>query len=113
MSKFKSTDELKSASNIGKARRREKRIIDRLEKTPAGRFSICTVCGEQFEQVWRPQHGLYTQYDRCGKCRMHYAKGRSLDVTPYTPHPGQQLIHDSTARFKLANCGARWGKDRC
>ncbi len=113
MPKFKSTDELKSASNIGKARRREKRIIDRIEKTPAGRFSICPVCGEQFEQVWRQKLGRYTQYDRCGKCRMHHARGKSLEVAPYTPHPGQQLIHESPVRFKLANCGARWGKDRC
>ncbi len=31
----------------------------------------------------------------------------------YLPHDGQKLIHASRARFKVAICGARWGKDRC
>lgn len=29
---------------------------------------------------------------------------------PYTPHPGQQLVHQSPARFRVLNCGRRWGK---
>jgi len=28
----------------------------------------------------------------------------------YTPHPKQALFHDSTARFRLPNCGRRFGK---
>jgi hypothetical protein len=28
----------------------------------------------------------------------------------YRPHPGQKLLHDSTARFRVAACGRRWGK---
>jgi hypothetical protein len=32
---------------------------------------------------------------------------------PYKAHPGQQLVHDSAARFKVLDCGRRWGKDRC
>jgi len=28
----------------------------------------------------------------------------------YTPHPGQQILHASKARFRLATCGRRWGK---
>jgi len=27
-------------------------------------------------------------------------------------HPGQQQVHDSTARFKVLSCGRRWGKTR-
>ena len=28
----------------------------------------------------------------------------------YTPHAGQRLFHDSTVRFRFANCGRRYGK---
>ncbi len=31
----------------------------------------------------------------------------------YQPHEGQQLVHQSSARFRILACGARWGKDRC
>ena len=30
--------------------------------------------------------------------------------TPWTPHPGQQPIRASDARFKVIACGRRWGK---
>jgi len=110
MPKLKDKDELKST---GRVRRKENRILERIDQTPAGRFSICEVCGEQFEQVWKPKHGCYTQYSRCGKCRMHNAKGKSIETVQYTPHPGQRLIHESNARFRVVAAGARWGKDRC
>lgn len=29
---------------------------------------------------------------------------------PYAPHPGQQLVLDSTAKYKVLCCGRRWGK---
>jgi len=28
----------------------------------------------------------------------------------YCPHKGQQLFHNSTARFRILSCGRRWGK---
>jgi hypothetical protein len=28
----------------------------------------------------------------------------------YRPHPGQRLLHESGARFRVAACGRRWGK---
>jgi hypothetical protein len=28
----------------------------------------------------------------------------------YKPHPGQQALHESGARFRVAACGRRWGK---
>ncbi len=31
----------------------------------------------------------------------------------YAPHSGQQLIHESIARFRAAPCGRRWGKTYC
>ena len=39
---------------------------------------------------------------------------KTLEVgIPYEPHPGQQLVHESKARFRVIAAGARWGKDRC
>lgn len=29
---------------------------------------------------------------------------------PYVPHPGQRLVHQSKARFRVLNTGRRWGK---
>ncbi len=34
----------------------------------------------------------------------------ALDVTLYTPHPGQWPVHQSRARFRIATCGRRFGK---
>lgn len=31
-------------------------------------------------------------------------------VILYTPHPGQVTVHQSKARFRVVNCGRRWGK---
>jgi hypothetical protein len=35
---------------------------------------------------------------------------RRMVLKLYNPHPGQQLIHDSTARFRVISCGRRFGK---
>ncbi len=110
MPKLKDKDELKST---GRIRRKENRILGRIDQTPAGRFSICKKCGERFEQVWKPKHGCYTQYETCGRCRSENANRKSTEIAPYTPHPKQQLVHDSPARFKLLCAGTRFGKDRC
>lgn len=32
---------------------------------------------------------------------------------PYVPHSGQQIFHDSEARFRVLACGRRWGKTKC
>ena len=37
-------------------------------------------------------------------------KPRKITVQLYTPHPGQVAIHESGARFKVVNCGRRFGK---
>lgn len=31
----------------------------------------------------------------------------------YVPHPGQRLVHETSARVRVLACGARWGKSRC
>ncbi len=33
-----------------------------------------------------------------------------FELSNYEPHPGQRLIHDSNARFRLVSAGRRWGK---
>lgn len=35
---------------------------------------------------------------------------RTLTVRLYTPHSGQEVLHASTARFRVMCCGRRWGK---
>ena len=35
---------------------------------------------------------------------------KKLEIQLYTPHAGQMLLHNSTARFKVMACGRRFGK---
>jgi len=35
---------------------------------------------------------------------------RTERIKLYSPHPGQALFHDATARFRVLACGRRWGK---
>ncbi len=111
------SDDIKGLGEYKGPRDRIGRINNRLKKTvekqSAGSMSICKKCGSPFEQSWRPTKGLYTTFDTCADCRMMVARGTSSAQIEYTPHPGQQLVHDSPARFKVVAAGARWGKDRC
>jgi hypothetical protein len=36
-----------------------------------------------------------------------------FELLRYSPHAGQQLVHDSKARFRVLSCGVRWGKSTC
>jgi len=36
--------------------------------------------------------------------------GSWFESIDYHPHPGQQSVHESRARFKVCCCGRRWGK---
>lgn len=38
------------------------------------------------------------------------ASPRKYVVKLYTPHPSQVEVHKSNARFRVVNCGRRWGK---
>src|SRR5690349_16610594 len=42
--------------------------------------------------------------------RLRVDKQGLFQLVGYVPHPGQQLVHDSLARFRVLGCGARWGK---
>lgn len=86
---------------------------DIIPDSTADKVSICQECGKPFEQVWRPEYKAYTSFKTCGACRMRNANGGVNVTIDYTPHWGQRLIHDSTARFKVIDAGIRWGKDRC
>lgn len=35
-----------------------------------------------------------------------------FDMLGYKPHKGQQLVHDSTAKYRVPTCGRRWGKSQ-
>ena len=81
--------------------------------------SVCPECGIKFDQYLIGEQNRYTEFKKCPKCR-RTKKGDDpvldaevIKVTlDYTPHPAQQLFHDSTARFRVLNCGSRFGKDR-
>jgi hypothetical protein len=92
---------------------RSKGEDDIIPHSSAENVSICRDCGKPFQQVWRPEYEAYTSFKTCGACRMRNASGGINITAEYTPHPGQQLVHASKARFKVLCCGARWGKDRC
>ena len=35
-----------------------------------------------------------------------------FDKIGYKPHAGQQLVHESTAKYRVPTCGRRWGKSQ-
>ena len=84
-----------------------------IQHSTSDKTSLCTQCGKPFAQIWRPEFENYTSFKTCGTCRMANARGGINVSADYTPHWGQKLIHDSTARFKVVTAGVRWGKDRC
>ncbi|MFA5322133.1 MAG: hypothetical protein WC373_05610 [Smithella sp.] len=84
-----------------------------IQHSTSGKMSICIQCGKPFAQTWRPEYEAYTSFKTCPSCRMTNARGGINVGVDYTPHPGQELIHNSKARFKVINAGIRWGKDRC
>jgi hypothetical protein len=84
-----------------------------IQHSTSDKVSICEQCGKPFPQLWRHEYEAYTSFKTCGACRMNNARGGINVSAEYTPHWGQQLVHDSDARFKVINAGNRWGKDRC
>ena len=81
---------------------------------------ICEICGEEFNQDLMYGRHEYSNFKKCHKCKKK-KKGDDLELDTevtrvtleYTPHPKQQIFHDSKARFRVLNCGSRFGKDRC
>lgn len=84
-----------------------------IRHSTSDRVSICAVCKKPFEQVWRPEYEAYTSFKTCPSCRMANARGGINITAEYAPHWGQELVHNSEARFKVMAAGIRWGKDRC
>jgi len=84
-----------------------------IQHSTSDKMSICAECGKPFPQIFRPEFDNYTSFKTCGSCRMRNARGGINVSIEYTPHWGQKLVHDSTARFKVINAGNRYGKDRC
>lgn len=104
----------RKGGSIGRVDRLNEKYIE--HSTASGRISECKECGALFEQIWRPSKGIdgegeYTHFETCGSCRNANMLGYKKVTIPYKPHSAQQKIHDSKARFKLMNCGNRFGKD--
>ncbi len=106
-------NELKKFKTACESENRREKIC----QTSLGKAGICEVCGKTFEQQWLSKQGEYAKHKTCPECRKkrtQQTREQTLEVEiPYQPHPGQQLVHDSKARFRLLAAGARWGKDRC
>jgi hypothetical protein len=103
----------RKGGSIGRVARQNEKYI---QHSSSERVGICEQCGKPFEQIFRPSkgdegQGEYTHFKTCGACRMAAAKGYRKVTIPYTPHTTQQIVHDSKARFKILQCGNRWGKD--
>ncbi len=89
-------------------------LIDREKVKDDPRFGICESCGKVFRQRYRSKLKTWTKLKRCPNCILHPKEGKVVTAkVKYTPHPGQELIHASNARYKVIVGGARWGKDRC
>jgi hypothetical protein len=87
-------------------------------------YATCADCGNSFERTKRTSgrakdatQKFYRDGNLCVECRKAAKNGgvrENAATSAYEPHSGgQQLVHDSLARFKILNCGAGWGKDRC
>lgn len=93
------------------------------DSPPSGeQFSYCEVCGKKFEQSFIATKNRYTSWKKCNEHRQVHRKKNAesaqaqevMNVTiDYAPHAAQQKVHQSRARFRLMNCGSRFGKDRC
>lgn len=81
-------------------------------------IGVCEICGKRFQQYLNPRNNTYSQYGKCPKHKKAAAKPKEPDdgviqvTLNYIPHPAQQLIHDSKAKYKIISAGNRFGKDR-
>lgn len=112
MNKTNHDGSLTKMSKLKQAIEKEKRE-EKLCQTSLGAKSVCELCGKEFNQLWLSKQGEYAKHKKCPQCRA-FMQRKTLEVgIPYEPHPGQQLVHESKARFRVIAAGARWGKDRC
>ena len=95
----------------GSISRLERMNENLIKHSTSERMGICEQCGRPFERIWIEKYQMYANQKTCGVCRMANASGFRKVTIPYTPHPAQQKIHESTARFKLICAGNRFGKD--
>ena len=98
----------RKGGSIGRVARQNEKYI---QHASSERIGICEECGKPFERVWVPSYNMYSNQKTCGSCRMAKASGYKKVTIPYNPHPAQQKIHASKARFKLISAGNRFGKD--
>lgn len=90
------------------------------------RFSVCQLCGKQFEQNLSEERNVYSSFKTCPACRKkvsqekteEFRKEQEREVAvaslPYNPYPWQVEAHEAfeNHRFIVLACGNRSGKDR-
>ncbi|MEE1492303.1 MAG: hypothetical protein UGF45_09935 [Massilioclostridium sp.] len=89
---------------------------------PSGdQYGTCEICGKRFEQYLMESRNCYSSFRKCPEHRKAGRKKKSTDdplqevlgiQLDYVPHEKQALFHSSEARFRVLNCGSRFGKDR-
>ena len=96
------------------------------DEPPTGeQFTVCSKCGETFEQVYSSSRNCYTSFRNCPACRQKISQkkeeklnSKEREVTratlPFEPFEWQQEVMDAfeTHRFVVIACGNRSGKDR-
>ena len=91
-----------------KTERQNERLI---KHSSSEKVSICESCNKPFEQIYNAKTNTYSNFKRCRECITADATGERRVTLAYTPHETQQIFHESEARFKILQCGNRWGKD--
>ncbi len=91
------------------------------DEPPTGeQFTVCSKCGETFEQVYSSSRNCYTSFRNCPACRKQIAKKKeekikkdekeiAVATLPFEPFEWQQEVMDAfeTHRFVVIACGNR------
>lgn len=91
----------------------------RLSENPSkgNQYSVCTRCGNKFEQEFKPEINAYTDCKICPECRQRevYDKQKQMEqsgstvynaLLQYHPFPAQQEMHEAfeNHRFLVLSC---------
>lgn len=87
------------------------------------RFTKCSDCGKQFEQIFYPEQNRYSDFKTCPSCRQKINQKnigslketeKTIATLPFTPFPWQKKAGEDfeNVRFQVIAAANRLGKDR-
>lgn len=113
-SKNKPKDALNQSRTINLSEK-SKKLSERPVK--GSQCSVCTKCGNKFEQDFKPEINAYTDFKICPECRQRevYDKQKQMEqngstvynaILQYHPFPAQQEMHEAfeNHRFLVLSC---------